>query len=808
MNLFLYQGNNYYNRKIIYAESNAEYIAKGFRQLATVTNAAFIVNDGITTSQVINYDYGRGFGDYLVDYDEDDSILSRWWVTKTTVIRNGQVMLTLLRDVIADWYADILSAPAYIKKGGINSPNDPAIFNNESMSFNQIKTWEKPIKDKTACGWYVGYLSKDIDEDQTITIEGVAPSNYDVYSTADEYEFYKYSSANPFKGEFTDITHSMRGWGSSNQWWFGWDNNGEAKNPTTETGSLGLLKWKIVEDGVLKRVEEVSTEPNRGVNIIELAKKNYNDIWLNASAINNWQEMATNMGLANTHSKTVELEAQDGRTIKVGESYYKVVVSSVNHTTSYSPENSSVYTSTILNMVSGISWIGSQPQSLAGKVAEIIYSQKLYTVSLELTEITDLTYTLPANRRHTSEVPYDIFAIPATGCRTTITGGTPTNNELSKKLIGAITSTLVNGASGQLYDVQYVPYCPLGDDFINQYGYVMLNAMSNEDSISHQILRSEDNAGYWTFVIFADQAEFKKRVQAPAISIDNNAQSYKLSNECDMYRLCSPNYNGQFEFSASKNGSVSSWNLSFTYKPYNPYIRVSPNFSRLYGANYGDARGLICGGDFSMTQTNDAWEQYELQNKNYQKIFDRQIENMEVNNRVQRVGDITGAIAGTASGAVSGMAGGAMAGGGVPGAIIGGIAGGITSAGAGVADVLLNEKLRAEAIDYAKDQYGYNLQNIKALPYSLTKVGTQNTDYKIWPFVEYYTCTDTEKEALLNKLEWNGYTIERIGTIDAFLYPDKETFVQGKIIRLEAINAGNNITNVINVELQTGVYFT
>ena len=803
MNLFLYQGNNYYNRKIIYAENNAEYIAKGFRQLATVTNAAFIVNDGITTSQVINYDHGRGFGDYLVDYDEDGSILSRWWVTKTTVIRNGQVMLTLLRDVIADWYADILSAPAYIKKGGINSPNDPAIFNNESMSFNQIKTWEKPIKDKTACGWYVGYLSKDLTEQQDITLEGVTPSNYDVYSTAEEYEFYKYSSANPFKGEFTDITHTLRGYNSSDDFWFGWDNDGNPKNPEAKTGSVGFFNWKIVQEGVYRKygVE------GRGI-YTYIIGHNYNDLWLRASEVNNWQEMATNMGIANTHSKTVEIESQDGRTIKVGDKYYKVVVSSVQNSATYSPDNASVYSAKMLEVASGISWMSTLPEQIRGKIAEIVYTQNLYTVALEETAVTNLTYSIPANRRHTQGAPYDIFAIPATGCRTTLTGGTPTNNELSKKLISEITAKLVSASQGELFDVQYVPYCPLGDDFINQYGYVMLNAMSNEDSISYQIIRSEDNAGYWTFVIFADQAEFKKQVQAPAISIDNNAQSYKLSNECDMYRLCSPNYNGQFEFSASKNGSVSSWNLSFTYKPYNPYIRVSPNFSRLYGANFGDARGLICGGDFSMTQTNDAWEQYELQNKNYQKIFDRQIENMEVNNRVQRVGDITGAIAGTASGAVSGMAGGAMAGGGVPGAIIGGIAGGITSAGAGVADVLLNEKLRAEAIDYAKDQYGYNLQNIKALPYSLTKVGTQNTDYKIWPFVEYYTCTDTEKEALLNKLEWNGYTIERIGTIDAFLYPDKETFVQGKIIRLEAVNAGSNITNVINVELQKGVYFT
>ncbi|MGC7974463.1 hypothetical protein ACP3WV_22975, partial [Salmonella enterica] len=86
--------------------------------------------------------------------------------------------------------------------------------------------------------------------------------------------------------------------------------------------------------------------------------------------------------------------------------------------------------------------------------------------------------------------------------------------------------------------------------------------------------------------------------------------------------------------------------------------------NRLYGRDFGDSRGLILGGDFSISQINDAWKSYELNNKNYQVMFDRQIQNMEVNNSVAHTMDIVNAFTGTAQGAATGAMGGAMVGGG------------------------------------------------------------------------------------------------------------------------------------------------
>ena len=173
-----------------------------------------------------------------------------------------------------------------------------------------------------------------------------------------------------------------------------------------------------------------------------------------------------------------------------------------------------------------------------------------------------------------------------------------------------------------------------------------------------------------------------------------------------MWRLSSPNYNGQFEFNAAKNGGVSYFNVDCEYKPDAPHIHVAPNFNLLYGQDFDDGRGLICAGDFSLTQTSDAFATYQRQNANYDNIFNRQIQNMEFNNSKQLLSDIIGSAAGALSG---GVAAGAVFGLGA------GAAAGIASAIGGAADANINQSMRNEALGYPKDLHGYQLRNIKEL---------------------------------------------------------------------------------------------
>jgi len=111
----------------------------------------------------------------------------------------------------------------------------------------------------------------------------------------------------------------------------------------------------------------------------------------------------------------------------------------------------------------------------------------------------------------------------------------------------------------------------------------------------------------------------------------------KLSNETEFIRLCSPNYNGLFEMSLAKNEGINYVNVDYTYKPQSPYIRLQPDFKGLYGSDrFRDVRGLICGGNFSVGYIQDAWINYEIQNKNYNQIFNREILNLDRNYQIER----------------------------------------------------------------------------------------------------------------------------------------------------------------------------
>ena len=214
---------------------------------------------------------------------------------------------------------------------------------------------------------------------------------------------------------------------------------------------------------------------------------------------------------------------------------------------------------------------------------------------------------------------------------------------------------------------------------------------------------------------------------------------------------------------------------------------------------------MILSGDFSLPIVRDAWVNYQLQNKNYALAFDRQIENLESNYSWQRSQGIWNAVTGTLQGGVSGAMSGALMGGGAVGAVVGGVVGTGASLAGGIMDVNMQESLHNEAIDFARDNFGYQLQNIQALPNTLNKVSSIISVSKLFPFVEYYTCTNEEKEALENKLKYNGMTIGRIGKIEDYLHPDTQVYVQGQLIRLEG-KYDTHTANEIANEFKKGWY--
>lgn len=286
----------------------------------------------------------------------------------------------------------------------------------------------------------------------------------------------------------------------------------------------------------------------------------------------------------------------------------------------------------------------------------------------------------------------------------------------------------------------------------------------------------------------------------------------KVSDACDMYRLVSPNYNGQFEFSLAKNGGINYFNIDYNYKPFSPYIHINPDFNRLYGKDWNDARGLICGGDFSLPMVTSAWTDYQVANKNYQNIFDRQIQNMDVSNEIAKqqaqLAAISGTFTGTATGASTGAITGMKAGpyGAIIGAAVGGLTGGIASGVGGAMDLANLEKAQKEAKSFATDMYNFNLQNVQAIPYSLAKTSAFTYNNKMWPMIEMYSCTDQEKSAFINKLKYNGMTVMKIDNIANYISGTEKRFIKGQLIRLDDIVNDSHMAYSIYEEISQGVY--
>lgn len=270
-------------------------------------------------------------------------------------------------------------------------------------------------------------------------------------------------------------------------------------------------------------------------------------------------------------------------------------------------------------------------------------------------------------------------------------------------------------------------------------------------------------------------------------------------NDTQFIRLNSPNYNGSYDFNVAKNEGVDYFTVNFTYKPYTPFIHIAPNFKGLYGQDFDDARGLICGGDFSISILNNAWTQYELNNKNFQKAFDTQIQTQDYAHRMGMISQGIGSMAlgGVGSGLAAGFALGPVA----------GVAFGAASIGAGAADLAIGSSVYQRNKQGAIDQFNYQLGNVKARPNSLSRVGAYNIKNKYFPFIEFYGATEAEETAFKNKLKYEGMTVMTIGKISEYIGKgDDFNYFKGSLIQAGDISEDFHMADTISVELEKGLY--
>ena len=730
---------------------------------------------------------------------DGNDIESRWFVVESDIIRGGQYRLTLHRDVIVDSYDLVINAPCFIEKATLSN-NDPFIFNGENMTFNQIKQAETPLKDETGCAWVVGYIPKDsfTGEESTRTVKTdfiLADSADIVVENIEQWEYYPYITQK-FNSYYTEdpifVGRAAMMNGSVRMW-----NQFGSQGTSLELTSAIYNRFFALVGGVITTDFTINNMADVGVWGIDGTRQKAARNWAGSARTTLQSTLATTLGL-HTTAQTSTFLGLNSKTIydSTAKKYYRIRVEGsparwTQNVTSNMPNLFNIMSANLVKDCGDITIGGStkniQITGTAGATsfaAEANYYE--YKIYLDqYTVSANVVISTPENRYHLEDQPYDMFCMPYSDSLKIYQNGVELTTASSSLAINLATQIGASTGSGNVYDIQLLPYCPV------RYCIMDDNTFDVKGSKFDLIKTADGNTV--GVLLWATKSSFTLNIYRNIATINP-----KIENLVDKWRLCSPNFNGQFEFSAAMNGGVDYFNVDCTYKPFNPYIHVNPNFKKLYGKDFNDARGLICGGDFSLPQVSNAWADYQLNNKNYENIFNREIQNLQVQQKAQRIGDIVSAV----GGAVVGGGAGGLAGG-VPGMV----AGAVGSLAAGAIDIGINEKLRAEAMDYKRDMFGMQMGNIQALPSNITKTTAFTYNNKIFPILEYYTCTIEERNALLDKLRYNGMTVGRIGKIADYLANASDQYIKGRIIRIEGVSDDFHYYKAISDEIYKGAFF-
>ena len=778
--------NNYFNRTVKREESLAAYLGANNENVRyTEANFNFNPNDGanavITVGRSANP--ANSYGDYLLVV-ENGEIASRWFILDEERLRGKQYRLNLRRDIVADYYEKVLNSTAFIEKG-LPNEDSTLIFNSEGIPFNQIKKEETPLIDDSKMAWIIGFVERE-NEAKTISINSTVVPDFKANSL-DDWAYNKYVGHT--------LTRKL---------------SGITKAYVRPNVSRDYQVATFTSTQVTVKTDPNSTFSNYFYEGSTYDFKMYllgNKATVNGKVAQSIPDYFTDLPDYQNDTDFTALLNMKGKILEVGtNTYYKIDYDE----TSYSQETfitEDKGTSNLYTTLQGIFKGYEKYVSGDGRYKVIVSGTK---IALKLTPVVEGEYTIdyPAKtgRLINKNAPFDLFCIPFSDDMKIKAASS--EFQANKEFSMSIGSEIARNLGAACYDVQLLPFCPMTGFTIEDNGTTFnINSTDTKRTTFVKNANKENvYALFWSAASSGTKNIFKSD-ETPYATVSNK----KIENECDFYRLVSPNYNGQFEFSAAKNGGVRYFNVDYTYLPYSSYIHVNPDFSELYGQDFNDARGLICQGDFSIMYLSDAWVNYQVQNKNYNNIFDREIQNMDTVHGIENTQKrIVGAINAAATGAAVAAAG-------------SGIIGKVVSAGAGViaagasyagaeADILFGNKIYEENKSYKKDIFEYSLDNVRALPNSIAKTTAYTENNKIFPVLEYYSCTDEEKNILANEIAQRGMTIGSIDYISSYASNTWEykgivarNFIKAQLIKTDIED--NHIADVLSTELAKGLYF-
>ena len=775
--------NNYYNRILKVGDTLSDYLGVDNANVIHVQEDANLwnPNDGIATTVKAggankDADFSRE-PDYFIAVGENDQIDSRWFVIENRRIRKGQYSCVLKRDVFADDLQNFKQATCNIKRGLLNR-YDTRIYNDENIKVNQILTDETFIKDSVGCPWIILYAATDI-LNTNLTGSVAVNDNYDILWTESD-DIDDFVTKYTFIYAADEAIQAALNIKSSDIW--GHDHyKGICFLNNDYIVSGGAPAWNVLSVSQYSEYLETYTNQNA---ILSAIRTDYSIKTPSyAESIKQFDGLRVKYTDSNNVDHIVVVHK------KITNAPFSTHISSSNDTfdeLETERNDNGLFSGTTINP----HWYSIHAKSWQ------------LTFTYEEIDLHTVNYSFNNTGYIPDDAPYFIWAIPYGDITIKFAG---TDYAISKEIGLAVANRVIQtNSTSAIYDCQIVPYCPLPDQYLTASGINIVTADPKLTSTT-TIYHTDNGVDIPdSFIFNVQHASFKRQCNlSQAITITDP----KLECTKDLYRIYSPNYASSFEFSPAKNGGLTGFNIRCTYMPFNPYIRIAPIWGGLYGSSRfeEDVKGLICAGDYSLARVSDAWVTYQEQNKNYDQIFNRQITNMDVMHKYDRVESIAGAITGAVgAGAVGAISSATM-----------GIIGGAGSAVAGIADVVLGELRHAEQKQYARDMHTLQLDNVQAMPKTISRTTAYTIDNRYYPVLAYYTCSQRELAAVENYFIENSFRIDSIDKPAQYMLYQYNMngaaglqcrgYLSGQIIKINT-DKDTHYINELNSEFVKGVY--
>lgn len=832
--IYVFENFNNYANKTSFMYQTINLYPKATYQ-ATIN---FNPNDGVNTSLVLMYKDNIIAApvnidpDYAIVCDNSDKIESRWYVTNSSRLSDSKFRIVLKRDIASDYKSEIMNSVAFVRRGWVNSSN-PLIFNSENGNYSQILRERVDLKDKSGKGGYVAFLApnflqENIDKANFGVASNISTSmvfNSPAATHAGDYKFCY--GADP--DDTTPKPVFMRNY---NRWGF----------PRTSTGNHSYISFTV---GIVLMSSGSSVYTNDKYEITMYENSLYDCRTIRFGAdehggtypdfvlpivrgrlfLEEWQQR----GIAQACAHNIALSMWDSDYLdkylfslsnnQYGDvhtmqfmsprinSLAKVTTANdiyvldldlyANDEKKYSEvmtdETRRVFENIIKQSVEDIAVSAQCP---ANERANITYSYNIAHFHWRRTYTS--TLKLPSTGALVQDSPYYMLFIPEANTKMKCDDKTWTQQVDAYQIYNQLQVAF----NSFIYDIQKVPYTPYALD-IQDDGTVVL------PSVSQIGFARNANEEIEACAYFCNQDSFWFEVEPTSTYLDKLKEqkdlTVKVQSETTLLRLCSMDGGSSININGAKNLGLSKLRVNCRYAPYQSYISIQPQWSDFYGAEIGlkDTRGLNLTSTNSVARTSNQWQDYVLQNQNYQDIFNRQIQSMDAQFDIQANRAVRDMVFGLINTGVStGMSSN-------PGSAAGSlISGGLNliHQGQGYSDLVDSFRERKSlSVDL------FNLQNgnIKARADALSKVNAMSPIYNTWPYIEVYETTSEEKAALTTYITEFSMNIGAMTSqLSAYVTnnPNTRKFIQADIIRING-KMDAHLAEEIKRLISEGVYY-